>query len=86
MTEYFVNQQEWIQPRGFKSIKFERLKSAVNDAKKYSDQVIIEECYGDAEYTVAILNGIALEPLEICQTQKSFYDYKQSIFLVKLES
>ena len=78
VTEYFVKPAENGSSLGVSKVSnLSSLKSAVNDAKKYSDQVIIEECYGDAEYTVAILNGIALEPLEILPDPKrSFYDYK----------
>ena len=78
VTEYFVKPAENGSSLGVSKVSnLSSLKSAVNDAKKYSDQVIIEECYGDAVYTVAILNGIALEPLEILPDPKrSFYDYK----------
>ena len=76
--EYFVKPAKNGSSLGVSRVtNLNDLESAVNDAKKFSDQVIIEECYGDAEYTVAILNGIALEPLEILPDPKqSFYDYK----------
>ena len=78
ITEYFVKPAKNGSSLGVSRVtNLNDLESAVNDAKKFSDQVIIEECYGDAEYTVAILNGIALEPLEILPDPKqSFYDYK----------
>ena len=41
------------------------LEEAVKEARKYSKDVIIEKAYNSAEYTVGILKGEALQPLEI---------------------
>lgn len=78
VTKYFVKPAMNGSSLGVSKVSnLNGLESAVNDAKRFSDQVIIEECYGDAEYTVAILNGVALEPLEILPDPKqSFYNFK----------
>jgi D-alanine-D-alanine ligase len=53
------------------------LDDAIKEARKFSDDVIIEEAYNSAEYTVGILKGEALEPLEIiANDHKGFYDYQ----------
>ena len=53
------------------------LEEAVEDARKYSKDVIIEKAYNSAEYTVGILKGEALQPLEIiAEDNDGFYDYK----------
>ena len=50
---------------------------AIKEARKFSEVVIIEEAYNTAEYTVGILKGEALEPLEIiANDNKGFYDYQ----------
>ena len=52
------------------------LESAIEEARKFSTEVIIEEAYNNAEYTVGILKGEALEPLEIITDSESgFYSY-----------
>ena len=53
------------------------LEEAVKEARKYSKDVIIEKAYNSAEYTVGILKGEALQPLEIIAEDKDgFYDYE----------
>ena len=53
------------------------LEEAVKEARKYSKDVIIEKAYNSAEYTVGILKGEALQPLEIiAEDKEGFYDYK----------
>ena len=53
------------------------LEEAVKEARKYSNDVIIEKAYNSAEYTVGILKGEALEPLEIiAEDKEGFYDYE----------
>lgn len=76
--DFFVKPAKNGSSLGVSKVKnIKDLSLAVQNAKKYSDEVIIEECYGDNEYTVAILNGVALEPLEILpDPQRNFYDYK----------
>ena len=56
---------------------FKLLDQAIKEARKFSDDVIIEEAYNLAEYTVGVLKGEALEPLEIiANDNKGFYDYQ----------
>lgn len=56
---------------------FKLLDKAIKEARKFSDDVIIEEAYNLAEYTVGVLKGEALEPLEIiANDNKGFYDYQ----------
>ena len=56
---------------------FKLLDQAVEEARKFSEDVIIEEAYNLAEYTVGVLKGEALEPLEIiANDNKGFYDYQ----------
>ena len=53
------------------------LREAIREARKYSEDVIIEKAYNVAEYTVGILKGEALQPLEIiAEDNKGFYDYE----------
>ena len=52
------------------------LQDAITFANDFSEDVIIEKAYNDSEYTVGILNGKALEPLQILpDSNRSFYDY-----------
>ena len=60
-----------------KVTSFKQLDQAIKEARKFSEDVIIEEAYNTAEYTVGILKGEALEPLEIIASDnKGFYDYQ----------
>ena len=53
------------------------LEEAIVEARKYSKDVIIEKAYNFAEYTVGILKGEALQPLEIiAEDNEGFYDYE----------
>ena len=53
------------------------LDEAIVEARKYSKDVIIEKAYNFAEYTVGILKGEALQPLEIiAEDNEGFYDYE----------
>ena len=53
------------------------LEEAITEARKYSEDVIIERAYNSAEYTVGILKGEALQPLEIiAEDSEGFYDYE----------
>ena len=53
------------------------LEEGVKEARKYSKDVIIEKAYNSAEYTVGILKGEALQPLEIiAEDNDGFYDYE----------
>ena len=56
------------------------LRKAITEARKYSKDVIIEKAYNAAEYTVGILKGEALQPLEIIEKIiMDFMTLKQSI-------
>mgnify|MGYP000032380920 CR=1 FL=1 len=50
------------------------LETAVNNALRYDQTVLIERYIDGDEYTVAILNGKALPSIRM-QTPRSFYDY-----------
>ena len=50
------------------------LKSAIDDAFKYDDKLIIEEYISGREITVGILDGLALPIVEILPKRK-FFDY-----------
>ena len=53
------------------------LEEAIIEARKYSNDVLIEKAYNFAEYTVGILKGEALQPLEIIADDNAgFYDYE----------
>ena len=53
------------------------LDEAIVEARKYSKDVIIEKAYNFAEYTVGILKGEALQPIEIiADNNEGFYDYE----------
>lgn len=54
--------------------KIDDLQNALDLAHKYDENAIIEEWIDGKEYTVAILNDVALPVVEIV-TQGSFYDY-----------
>ncbi|MCC8073095.1 MAG: D-alanine--D-alanine ligase [Clostridiales bacterium] len=52
-----------------------QLKTAVDEAKKYEDCIVIEDKIEGREFSVGILNGKALLPIEI-KPLSGFYDYK----------
>ena len=54
---------------------FAQLNTALNLAKKYDNDVLIEEMIGGREFSVGILNGKALPVIEIAPLN-GFYDYK----------
>jgi D-alanine-D-alanine ligase len=59
------------------------LEEAVKEARKYSNDVIIEKAYNSAEYTVGILKGEALQPLEIIAEDKEGFYYYEAKYLSK---
>ncbi len=65
------------------------LEGAIKLAKEYSEEVLIEKAYTNSEYTVGILKGDALEPLQILPDEsRDFYDYQakyQSDKTIKIE-
>jgi D-alanine-D-alanine ligase len=52
----------------------QQLESAIQDAFKYDDKVLIEQFVHGSEYTVSILNGKALPSISMT-TPRVFYDY-----------
>ena len=50
------------------------LKSALQTAENYDDEVLVEQWVEGAEYTVAVLGNKALPVIEL-QTPHTFYDY-----------
>ena len=54
---------------------FAQLNTALNLAKKYDDDILIEEKIDGREFSVGILNGKALPVIEIAPLS-GFYDYK----------
>lgn len=54
--------------------KRSEIESAVCEAAKYSDEILVEEYIAGYELTVGILNGHAFPPLEI-KPKHDFYDY-----------
>lgn len=51
-----------------------QLETAIQDAFKYDDKVLIEQFVHGSEYTVSILNGKALPSISMT-TPRVFYDY-----------
>ena len=51
-----------------------QLETAIQDAFKYDDKVLIEQFVHGSEYTVSILNGRALPSISM-STPRDFYDY-----------
>ena len=52
----------------------QELQSAYQEAKKFHGAVIAEKFIGGAEYTVAILGGVALPVIKL-ETPRTFYDF-----------
>lgn len=53
----------------------EQFKSAVEDAFKYEDEIVIEQFVTGREFSVGVLGNEVLPPIEIIPTT-GFYDYK----------
>ena len=53
----------------------EELSVALEEAKKYEDLILIEKKIGGREFSVGVLDGKALPPIEIIP-KSGFYDYK----------
>lgn len=53
----------------------EQLHSALEEAKKYEDLILIEKKISGREFSVGVLDGKALPPIEIVP-KTGFYDYK----------
>ena len=57
-----------------KVTKAEQLKPAYENAAKYDSEVFVEQWITGKEYTVAILDGVALPAIRL-ETPNEFYDY-----------
>jgi len=53
----------------------QQFKSAVSDAQKYQGALMAEQWVSGNEYTVAILNGVALPVIKL-ETPHEFYDFE----------
>jgi len=53
----------------------EELEQAISLAKKYEDRILIEDYIEGREFSVGVLNGKSLPPIEIIP-KEGFYDYK----------
>lgn len=53
----------------------EELTAAIEEAKKYEDRILIETKIEGREFSVGVLDGKALPPIEI-RPKTGFYDYK----------
>ena len=61
---------------GVSIVKNEKeLKDAITECKKYKDKILIEEYIEGREFSVGVLKGKALMPIEIIP-KDGFYDYK----------
>jgi D-alanine-D-alanine ligase len=52
-----------------------QLETAIQDAFKYDNNVLLEQFIQGSEYTVSILNGVALPSIRM-STPRTFYDYE----------
>jgi len=53
----------------------EQLQQAYKNAAQYDTSVFAEKLLAGSEYTIAILNGVALPPIRL-ETDNCFYDYE----------
>ena len=54
---------------------YSELKDAIETAKRYDDEIVIEEYISGREFSIGVINGEALPIIEIIPKQ-GFYDYK----------
>ncbi len=74
---YFVKPNFNGSSYGISKVSDRKFNEAVKEAKNYSSEVIIEKSFNGAEYTVALLKGQALTPLQILHDPiRGFYDYE----------
>ena len=73
---YFVKPNFNGSSYGISKVLDKKFKEAVREAKNYSSEVIIEKSFNGPEYTVGLLKGNPLTPLQILHDPISgFYDY-----------
>ena len=74
---YFVKPNFNGSSYGISKVSDKKFNEALKEAKKYSTEVIIEKSFNGPEYTVALLKGKPLTPLQILHDPiRGFYDYE----------
>ena len=74
---YFVKPNFNGSSYGISKVSDKKFNRAIKEAKNYSAEVIIENSFNGPEYTVALLKGKPLTPLQILHDPiRGFYDYE----------
>ena len=74
---YFVKPNFNGSSYGISKVSDKKFNEALKEAKNYSTEVIIEKSFNGPEYTVALLKGKPLTPLQILHDPiRGFYDYE----------
>ena len=74
---YFVKPNFNGSSYGISKVSDKKFNEALKKAKNYSTEVIIEKSFNGPEYTVALLKGKPLMPLQILHDPiRGFYDYE----------
>lgn len=74
---YFVKPNFNGSSYGISKVSHKKFNEALKEAKNYSSEVIIEKSFNGPEYTVALLKGKPLTPLQILHDPiRGFYDYE----------
>ena len=74
---YFVKPNFNGSSYGISKVSDKKFNVALKEAKNYSSEVIIEKSFNGPEYTVALLKGKPLTPLQILHDPiRGFYDYE----------
>ena len=74
---YFVKPNFNGSSYGISKVSDKKFNEAIKEAKNYSTEVIIEKSFNGPEYTVALLKGKPLTPLQILHDPiRGFYDYE----------
>ena len=74
---YFVKPNFNGSSYGISKVSNKKFNEALKEAKNYSTEVIIEKSFNGPEYTVALLKGKSLTPLQILHDPiRGFYDYE----------
>ena len=74
---YFVKPNFNGSSYGISKVSDKKFNEAIEEAKNYSTEVIIEKSFNGPEYTVALLKGKPLTPLQILHDPiREFYDYE----------
>ena len=88
---YFVKPNFNGSSYGISKVSDKKFNEALKEAKNYSNEVIIEKSFNGPEYTVALLKGKPLTPLQILHDPiRGFYDYEakynsQNTLKIKIE-